>query len=327
MAYTETKRYNNFGSYLKKKLGKRVFKVCIDAGFTCPNRDGSSGRGGCIYCNNNSFTPEGLEARKSVTQQLDEGILYLKKRYNAHQFIAYFQPYSNTYDTVKNLEPLYYEAISHPDVIGLAIGTRPDCINDEILDLLEELAQKTYLWVEYGLQSMHDNTLKLINRGHGLREFHDTYLKTRKRNGINICVHIIHGLPFETKDMMLDTVRYLSDLKIDGIKIHQLHVVKNTLMKKMYLEGQFTLPTLEKYLGLVAESLELLPPEVVIQRLFGLGPKKLLIAPDWNLRKGEFNTLIDRYLEKVSCYQGKKYQFFNMIEKTHTLSDVLTPIS
>jgi len=314
-------RYYSFGNYLKKIFGERVNKVCVDGGFTCPNRDGFKGRGGCIYCNNDSFKPKGTEPRKSITQQLFEGIEYQKKRYKTKKFIVYFQPFSNTYDRIENLEQLYLEALSHPDVVGLSIGTRPDCINDNILDMLEELAQKTHLWVEYGLQSMHDKTLKFINRGHTVRDFHNTYIKTRKRLGINVCVHIIHGLPFETKDMMLDTVKYLADIKIDGIKIHQLHVVKNTILKKMYLEGQFTLPTLDEYLDLIAKSLELLPPNVVVQRLFGLGPQELLIAPDWNLKKGEFNTLINRYFDKINCYQASKYENFNMISNVIQCSE------
>ncbi|GMT49384.1 MAG: TIGR01212 family radical SAM protein [bacterium] len=320
------KRYNNFGTYLKNIFGEKVFKVCLDVGFTCPNRDGTKARGGCIYCNNDSFKPETTSARKTLMDQLNDGVDYQRTRYGAHKFIAYFQAFSNTYDKVENLEALYREALSHPDVVGLSIGTRPDCVDDDILDLLEELAQETLLWVEYGLQSMHDKTLDYINRGHGLREFHETFLKTRKRKGINICVHAIHGLPFETKDMMLDTIKYLSDMGIDGIKIHQLHVVKNTLMKKMYERGEFSLPSLEEYLELLAESLEILGEDVVIQRLFGLGSKEILIAPSWDLGKGQFNTLIDRYLNEIDSYQGKKHQYFNRIEKAEMLIGSKKPL-
>lgn len=320
--YPNGKRYNSFGGYLKEIFGERVNKICIDAGFTCPNRDGAKGRGGCIYCNNDSFKPDMAEAKKTVLEQISEGVEYHKKRYKTKKFIAYFQPFSNTYDKVENLEPLYREALSHPDVVGLSIGTRPDCVDDATLDLIEELAQETHLWIEYGLQSMHDKTLDFINRGHSLKDFHDTYLKTKARKNINICVHIIHGFPGETKEMMLDTVKYLSDLDIDGLKIHQLHVVKNTLMKRMYDRGEFTLPGLDEYLDLLVESLKLLPEKVVIQRLFGLGPLELLVAPDWNLRKGQFNTLIDNHLEKVDCYQGTEHQYFNIVnEKYSFLND------
>ncbi len=317
------KRYHNFGRYLKNVFGERIFKVCVDGGFTCPNRDGSKGRGGCIYCNNDSFKPGTVEVKKTITQQLNEGMDYQRIRYGAKKFIAYFQPFSNTYDRVENLEPMYKEALSHPDVVGLSIGTRPDCVSDETLDLLEDLAQKTHLWIEYGLQSMHDKTLDYINRGHGLKEFHETYHKTRQRKGIHICVHVIHGLPFETKEMMLDTIKYLADLDIDGIKIHQLHVVKNTIMKKMYENGEFTLPSLEEYLDLVSSSLELLSPRVVIQRLFGLGPLDILIAPSWHLGKGQFNTLIDEYLEKIDCYQGKNHKYFDTLDNLPPFRDFL----
>ncbi|MDH5681848.1 MAG: TIGR01212 family radical SAM protein [Spirochaetota bacterium] len=309
------KRYNNFGSHLKGMFGQKVFKVCIDAGFTCPNRDGTKGRGGCIYCNNDSFKPNTTEARNSVMKQLNDGIDYQKKRYKAQKYIAYFQPFSNTYAETEVLEPLYREALSHPDVVGLSIGTRPDCVSDETLDLLENLAQDSYLWVEYGLQTMHNSTLDYINRGHSLEDFHRTYAKTKKRVGINVCAHVIHGLPFETKDMMMDTIKYLSDIGIDGIKIHQLHVVKNTILKKLYQEEKFTLPELDEYLDLLASSLELLPEKTLIQRLFGLGPKEILIAPNWDLSKGIFNTLIDKYLEKHNIVQSARHSYFEMINK------------
>ncbi len=305
--FENKKRYNNFGSFLKNKFNEKVYKVCIDAGFTCPNRDGKKAVGGCIYCNNNSFKPNST-SKNTVTHQLNNGIAYLKKRYNCNKFIAYFQPYSNTYGDKEYIKSLYYEAISHPKVIGLSIGTRPDCINDDILKLFEELSKETYLWVEYGLQSMHDKTLEIINRGHTFKDFHKTYIETKAIPKVNICVHIIHGLPLETKNMMLDTVRYLSDIRINGIKIHQLHVVKNTLLERYYLDNKFSLPSLNEYLELLSESLELLPFDVIIQRLFGLGPLDLLVAPNWNIKKSEFNTLIDKYLESINTWQGKKYK-------------------
>ncbi len=302
------KRYNNFGGYLKRIFGHKVYKICIDAGFTCPNRDGSKGEGGCIYCNNDSFKPQMAEAKKTVLEQLRLGIEYQKKRYQAEKFIAYFQPFSNTYAEVDILEALYNEALSHPDVVGLSIGTRPDCVSDDALSLLNDLAQKTHLWVEYGLQTMHDRTLTIINRGHTLKDFHETYQKTRMIKNIHICVHVIHGLPYESKEMMLDTIKYLAGLKIDGIKLHQLHVVKNTIMENMYLKGEIQLPSLEEYLNLIAESLELLGPEVVIQRLFGLGPLDILIAPDWNMRKAQFNNIIDQHLKKLDVWQSSQFQ-------------------
>lgn len=309
------KRYNTYGAYLKEKFGEGVFKICIDAGFTCPNRDGSKGSGGCTYCNNDSFVPEGTDKRKTVTEQLDEGIAYQKKRYGAKKFLAYFQAYSNTYDSSDRLEPLYREALAHPNVVGLSIATRPDCIYDGVLDLIEELAQESYVCVEYGLQSIHDKTLEYINRGHGVKEFHESYIRTRKRSGIEICVHLIHGLPLETREMMLDTVRYVAGLEIDSIKFHQLHVVEKTLMKKPFLRGEFRLLGLSEYLEILAESIELLPRNVLIQRLFGLGPMSILIAPDWGLGKGQFQTLIDRYFEEKNIEQGSKHRFFDGVSR------------
>ena len=302
-----TKPYNMFGAILRNKFdGERIYKPVVNIeGFTCPNRDGTKGINGCIYCNNSSFRPVTAIKENSIKQQIEEAILHFKKRYKANKFIAYFQNYTNTYADVSYLRKVYYEALSVEDVIGLAIGTRPDCINDENLDLIEEIANKSYLWLELGLQTIHNKSLEFINRCDTFSNFIEAYKKIRMRKNINIAVHLIHGLPTETKKEMMESVSAMADIGVDGIKFHQLHIVKDTVMEKMYLNGSIKLPSLEEYLEMIGSSLLILPKEIIIHRLFGLSDPDILVAPKWSIKKERLTDIVDEYLLKNDIYQGK----------------------
>lgn len=302
------KPYNFFGAVLRNKFnGERVYKSVIDVGgFSCPNRDGTKGIGGCIYCNNSSFRPVTAVKQQSIATQVNQAKKHYKKRYKGDKLIAYFQNYSTTYADISYLRRVYYEALSIDGVVGISIGTRPDCISNENLDLIEEIADRYYLWLELGLQSIHNKSLEFINRCDTYENFLDAYKKIKKRKNINICVHLIHGLPTETTQEMIQSVKGVSELDIDGIKFHQLHIVKNTQMEKMYLNGEITLPTLDEYLELVAESISVLPKNIVIQRLFGLSDPKLLVAPRWSIKKQRLTEIVDNYLNYNKIYQGMK---------------------
>lgn len=299
------KRYFPFSEYLKSKFGQSVRKICIDGGFTCPNRDGRVGRGGCIYCNNTGFNPNLRQERLSVKEQVLQGIEYMKKRYGARKFIVYFQPFSNTYADLETLKGLYSDAVSHEDVVGLAVGTRPDCVPNEVLDYMQSFSKKYEVWIEYGLQSAHDRTLFLINRGHTFSQFVDAIERTKGRD-IKICVHVILGLPGENEQDMMETAMSLSRMKIDGVKIHNLHVVKGTVLEKMFLNGECSILTLEEYVRLVCNFLELLPPEVVVQRLCGDAPEDLLIAPQWCRNKSLVLSEIDKEFIRRNSWQGSQ---------------------
>lgn len=302
------KPYHMFSANLKKLFGANVYKPAVDAGFTCPNRDGTKSNEGCIYCNNVSFSPITIINNKSITKQVNDAIKFFKKRYKSNKFLVYFQPYSNTYADVSYLRKVYYEALSIDGVLGIAIGTRADCINGAKLDLIEEIANKYYVWLELGLQTIHNKTLKLINRCDTYENFLKMYKKIKLRKNINICVHLIHGLPQETKKQMLESVSAMALLHVDGIKFHQLHVVKDTKLEEMYNNNQITLPSLEIYLEILAESLSILPKEVIIHRLFGLSNQDYLVAPKWNIKKEKLTSIVDEYLLKNNIYQGKNYK-------------------
>ena len=254
----KTKRYYPFNQYLRDKFGAKVYKVTIDAGFTCPNRDGTKGRGGCIFCNNEGFSVNSRYQRRStrsIEEQVRQGIDFKRRRYKADKFIAYFQAYSNTYGPVDHLRNLYDRALSFEDMVGLAIGTRPDCTPPQVLDLIESYARKWEVWLEYGLQSSHDETLRRINRGHDFASFLDAMERTHGR-GINICVHVILGLPGESYEDMMETARRLSGLDFQGIKIHLLHVMKDTPMERQFHDGKVSLLEQEEYARLVCDFLE-----------------------------------------------------------------------
>ena len=303
-----TKRYNQYSQHLKELFNCKVYKVTIDAGFSCPNRDGAISTGGCIFCEDGGSFSQAHSGQLSIDEQLDTSIKKLKDRFGAKKFISYFQAYSNTYAPVEKLKSLYDEAISHPEVVGLSIGTRPDCVDEEKIRLINSYTENHHVWVEYGLQSIHNKTLKLINRGHSSEDFIKAYELTRKfGKDIKICVHVILGLPGETRQEMLETANALADLGINGIKIHLLCALKDTELEKMYNRGEFNPLSAEDYVDTVCDYLEILPKETVIHRLAGNGLKKILVAPKWLPEKFKVLNLIDRELERRGTFQGSKF--------------------
>jgi radical SAM protein (TIGR01212 family) len=300
-----TSRYLDLNTTLREHFGCRVQKISLDAGLTCPNRDDTVGVGGCIYCNLKG-SGTGLSHSYSVSEQLERGKEKLIRRYKARKFIAYFQSFSNTYGPVDQLKHLYLEALAVEDVVGLAIGTRPDCVADDVLDMLADLNRRTYLWVEYGLQSMHDRTLGLINRGHDVATFVDAVERTRQR-GLDICVHVILGLPGENKQDMLATARGLARLDIQGVKIHLLYVIQDTALADLYQHGNYNFLSREEYVDVVCEFLALLPPQLVIHRLTGDPHPNELLAPEWALEKQANLQIIRDTLESRDLWQGKYY--------------------
>lgn len=303
------KRYNDFSGYFRRKFEGRVQKISVNAGFTCPNRDGSRGYGGCSYCNNQTFSPAYCNLEKSVTTQLDEGIEFFARKYNSMKYLAYFQSYSNTYAPLENLQMLYEEALCHPQVIGLVIATRPDCLSPEILDYLELLAQRYYIMVELGIESHNNTTLAQINRGHTFEESILALQETARRK-IHNCAHLILGLPGETESDWLDQARVISSLPVENLKLHQLQIHKNTRMYSDYLQHpkQFSMFTVETYLDLVVQYLELLNPQIVVERFVSEAPDELLIAPRWGLKNFEFTAKLEKLLEARDTWQGRLFQ-------------------
>jgi len=300
------KRYYDLNTYLRSIFNCRVQKISVDAGLTCPNRDGTLSTGGCIYCNPNGSGTGAHQKGLSITDQLLKGKAALEKRYKAKKFLAYFQSYTNTYAPIDILKRLYDEALAVDDVAGLSIGTRPDCVNDAVLNLIETYTRDHLVWLEYGLQSAHDDTLKLINRGHTFDCFKTAVQKTQNRN-IRICAHIILGLPNENRRHMMDTAKAISDLGIDGVKIHLLYVIKGTQLESLYQSGAYTCLDQQEYTDLVCDILEILPPQMVIQRLTGDPHPHELAAPLWSMKKSETLTLIRKTLVERNSRQGKYY--------------------
>jgi radical SAM protein (TIGR01212 family) len=304
---TAKKRYHDLNTYLRSIFGYRVQKITVDAGLTCPNRDGTISRGGCIYCNIRGSGTGAYAKGLSVTQQLINGKKSLSKRYKAKKFIAYFQSFSNTYAPLQVLKRLYDEALNVDDIVGLSIGTRPDCVDEAVLDLLQQYAERFLIWIEYGLQSARDATLAFINRGHDVQCFKDAVEKTKNR-GIKICAHVILGLPHETRQDMLHTAATIARLGIDGVKLHLLYVVKGTPLEILYRKGEFKCLEQPAYVDLVCDFLERIPAEMVIQRLTGDPHRKELVAPGWALKKAETLNLIRQTLEKRDSWQGKYFE-------------------
>jgi radical SAM protein (TIGR01212 family) len=297
-------RYNAYNLYVKNKYGERIQKVTVDAGFTCPNRDGTVAYGGCIYCNNQSFNPGYNDAAKSIRQQIEEGKEFLKRRYKVDKYIVYFQPYSNTYAALDQLKKLYQEALAVPGVLGLTIGTRPDCVDEEKIKFLSDLATDFDITIEYGLESIYDDSLLKINRGHTYQSYLDALEMTRDR-GIKICTHIILGFPWETPAQWLHEAEILSGLHFNFLKIHQLHIVKKTVMASQYLENAFNLLSLSDYIHTVVSFLERLNPAIIIQRLAGEAPPHMLVAPKWGKRIPEIMRYINAEFERRNSWQGK----------------------
>jgi radical SAM protein (TIGR01212 family) len=300
-------RWFAYNYYLHGRFGQRVQKISIDAGFTCPNVDGTVALGGCVFCDNRSFSPSRRQKKANVLGQLDEGIRRVRKRYDAEKFLAYFQPATNTYAPVEKLRPLYETALSHSQVVGLAVGTRPDCVPDDVLDLLTELAAQSYVSVEYGMQTMHDRSLTWMNRGH----LHDATVEAMQRSrgrGFEICAHIMLGLPGETHADMLDTAREVGRLGFDAVKIHNLYAVKNTPLAADVEAGSVALMELDEYVQVLADFLELLPPTMIVERITGDAPPDYFLGPQWCLDKPAARRAIVAELERRDTWQGRLYQ-------------------
>ncbi len=303
--YTDNnKRYHTLDYFYKNKFGKKVCKISLNAGFTCPNKDGTKGYGGCIYCSKLGSGDFAGNKEKDLITQFNEVKEIMKKKWPDALYIGYFQANTNTYAKTEVLKQKYEPILELENVIGLNIATRPDAITEDCLDYLEELSTRTYLTVELGLQTIHEKTTKLINRGHDLECFTNMVKELRKRN-INVVVHIINGLPYETKEMMLETVEYLNKLDIQGIKIHMLHIIKDTRLANLYYQEKFHILTKEEYIDIVIEQLERLRPEIIINRITGDPVKEDLIEPTWLLKKFCVLNDIDKEMVKRNSYQGK----------------------
>ncbi|MCP4667958.1 MAG: TIGR01212 family radical SAM protein [Deltaproteobacteria bacterium] len=301
------KRYRDFNSYLRERFGERVQKIALDAGLGCPNRDGTLSDKGCLFCDPlGSGTGAWLNEGLSIGEQIARAGKFYRERYGARKFIAYFQAFTNTYAPLSRLKTLYDQALEPEGVVGLSVGTRPDCVDRDALDLLAQYARRSLVWIEYGLQSAHDATLKRINRGHDAASFERAVLLTR-RYGLNICAHIILGLPGEDRDMMMQTARFLAGLPIQGIKIHLLYVVKETPLAGLYQRGEFRCLDREEYAELVAAFLERLPPGMVVQRLTGDPGRAELVAPLWAKEKATNIRVIHETLERRNTWQGRMY--------------------
>jgi radical SAM protein (TIGR01212 family) len=305
------RRFNAYSNYFRTLYGARVQKVSIDAGFTCPNRDGSKSIGGCTYCNNDAFNPSYCESVKPISEQIGEGITFHKWRYNeAVSYLAYFQAYSNTYAPLKRLKQLYEEALSYPGVIGLIIGTRPDCIDDEKLEYIKELSEKYYIAIEYGIESCYNKTLLRINRGHS---FEDAVMALEKTSalGINTGAHFIFGLTGETRQEMLNQVDIISHLPLKTVKFHQLQIIKGTTMEKEFKNnpGDFNLFTWEEYIDFFIHFLERLNPEIVVERFTGEAPPRFLTGEGWGKKRtDQIVNLIEKRLEELNSWQGRLYE-------------------
>ncbi|MFA7157321.1 MAG: TIGR01212 family radical SAM protein [Bacilli bacterium] len=305
--YSNTnKRYYTYDFYLKNKFGCKVFKVPLDAGFTCPNRDGTVGTGGCIFCNaqgSGEFSGDRLD---SLQTQFEKMKNVLHKKWPVAKYIAYFQAFTNTYAPIEILKNKFESFINVDNVVGISIATRPDCLPINVLNYLEELSKKTELWIELGLQTINDKTAKLINRGYDYNVFLNAVKELRKRN-INITVHIINGLPYETKKDMIDTIKSLSKLDIQGVKIHSLNILKNTELARLYLSTNFYIMSFEEYIDLLVEQLEHLRENIVVQRISGDAIPSELIEPKWSINKRNIANSLDKKMSILDTYQGIKY--------------------
>jgi len=299
-------RYNSFGQYMRKTFGTTVYKVNVDAGFTCPNRDGTLGFSGCIYCNNDSFRPSSCKPSLSVSDQVSNGITHTKRRFKATKFLVYFQAYTNTYAPIDELERLYREALAAPDVIGLAIGTRPDAVDRRKIELLESLASDFFILVEYGLQSMYNKSLEFIQRGHDFSAFLRAVEMTKGR-GIEIGAHLIAGFPTETRNETLAMAGEMSQLPIRFLKMHQLQIIKDTPLAVLYRENPFPVFEYHEYLDFVADFIEGTSPHIVFQRLFATAPDDILIAPAWGRNRHHILRDIEKNLAARDALQGRNF--------------------
>ncbi len=303
------RRYNDFPGYFKNKFQGRVQKVSVDAGFTCPNRDGTKALNGCSYCNNTTFKPDYCRLEKSISEQVQQGIDFFAKKYKSMRFLAYFQAYTNTYAPVKVLKERYEEALQNPKVVGLVIGTRPDCISGEVLDYLEKISKDFYVMVEFGVESVKNETLQRINRGH-LYEHSIQAIEETAQRGIHNCAHLILGLPGEDRSDFLIQAKEISKLPVENLKLHQLQIHKGTKMASDYEKqpGEFHLFSADEYLELVVDYLEHLNPSIIVERFVSQAPPNMLIAPKWGLKNFEFVAKLEKLLEKRQTWQGRLWE-------------------
>ncbi len=301
----DNKRYFSLNTFLRQRFGDKVFKISLDAGFTCPNRDGKVSKGGCIFC-----SPRGsgdfAGSCGDLVQQFEEVKEMMQKKWKKGKYIAYFQAYTNTYGDINTLREKYYSVLQLEDVVGIAIATRPDCLGEDVLDLLEEISKEKYLWVELGLQTIHEKTAEIINRGYALETYIKAVQDLKKRN-IEVVTHVILGLPGESKEEMLQTIDFVANTGTQGIKLHLLHLMKDTPLMELYHQGQLQIMELEEYTTLIADCIERIPEEMVIHRITGDGPRDTLIEPRWSLKKWEVINAIEHELMDRSTWQGKKY--------------------
>lgn len=303
---SDNKRYRTYSHYLKERFGKKVFKVSLNLGLTCPNRDGRKGTGGCIYCSEKLSGDFGGNPCDSLEMQFEKVRLSMEKKWEGGLCIPYFQAGTNTYADIGFLKNAYEKALSFDNVVGLAIATRADCITQEIADLLSDISKRTYLVVELGLQTIHDSTARLINRCHSYDEFLNGYNMLKSR-GINVCIHLIDGLPGETKEMMLQTAKEVGRLNPHAVKLHLLHIIRGTRLYDMFQKGQAAPLELSEYVGIVCDQLELFPKETVIERVTGDGAKDTLVAPMWSLKKLCVMNEIDKEMGRRNSYQGRLF--------------------
>ncbi len=304
----QRRRYNDYPTYIKSKFDERIQKISINAGFTCPNRDGEKGYGGCTYCNNQTFNPAYTHTELTIGQQVQKGIDFFSTKYKTQKYLAYFQAYTNTYDRVENLIPKYEEALKNPNVIGVVIGTRPDCMPDDLLQWFADLQKTHYVSIEYGVESTKNETLEYINRGHTFEESVEAIHRTAA-TGIPTGAHMILGLPNEDRDTLLNHARRLSELPITTLKLHQLQLVRGTQMFVQYKRNPeyFHLYEADEYIDLVVDFVELLNPDIIIERFISQSPDNLLIAPRWGLKNFEFVAKVEKRLEERDTWQGRLY--------------------
>lgn len=296
--------YNDYGTWIRNKFKHRVQKISIDAGFSCPNRDGKISSGGCIFCDNRTFSPGYCSNDKSVSEQLEAGKRFFSGKYPDMKYLAYFQSFTNTYASIDKLRKLYEEALCIEDVVGLVIGTRPDCVSESLLDYLEELNRQTFLIVEYGIESANDNTLRLINRGHDFA-CSTTAVEHTHRRGIITGGHVILGLPGEDESESVRQAKAISETKLDLLKIHQLQIIKGTPLARTYAEKPFHVYTPEEYINLISEYIQHLRPDIVLERFVSQSPENMVVAPHWGLKNYQFTNLLNNHLAKKGAYQGK----------------------
>lgn len=291
-------KYTEYGPWLQEQLGTKVQKISVNAGFTCPNRDGTIGFGGCTFCNNQTFNPAYCQPTKSITQQLEEGKHFFARKYPNMKYLAYFQAYTNTYGQLEHLKELYEEALQVPDVVGLVIGTRPDCIPPALLDYLTELNRRTFLIIEYGIESANEETLRRINRGHSFALSADVVRQTAAK-GIRVGAHIILGFPWENRQELMRQADEIARLPLTTLKLHQLQIIRGTALAEEYLQHPWTLPTAQEYINLVLEYISHLPSTLVLERFVSQSPPEYVIAPQWGLKNYEFTNLVKLALQKT----------------------------